>query len=46
MSKDNNIKHTCKGDRAKIHDPMKHLSSEHATANWQGVHCESTSSEV
>jgi hypothetical protein len=46
MSKDNNIKHTCKGDHAKIHDPTKHLSSECATANQQEVHCESTSSEV
>jgi len=37
---------TCKGDFAKIHDPVKHLSSDCATANRHCVHRELASSEV
>ena len=32
---------TLNGNVAKIHDPMKDLSPDHAAANWHWVHSES-----
>ena len=46
MNVDMMSKLTCKGDFAKIHDPMKQLSPDCATANRHCVHRELASSEV